>query len=209
MRSSSYKPSDSADALRDSDVFFLAATSHRETFFILLASQTQMLLPVTANSEPRPRTARRDPSAGSWQRWENRGDESEYHVDWVVGSGNHASGYLVDIGGHLFQSPVAYYKSRQSYDLAPGYENQSDPDFTRPVRRRVCPLPFRNRAARLRNAERIPLARISRDCRSDHLQTLIQLDEVRQNVPIDAAQFAKPTTLLRAANQSAPSASHP
>ena len=51
----------------------------------------------------------------------------------MIGSGEHASGYLVDIGGHLFQSPVAYYKSRQAYDLAPGYENQPDPDFTRPV----------------------------------------------------------------------------
>ena len=71
---------------------------------------------------------------GYWQRWENGGDKSEYHIDWVVGSGNHASGYLVDIGGHLFQSPVAYYKTRQSYDLAPGYENQPDPDFTRPIR---------------------------------------------------------------------------
>src|SRR5579863_3684057 len=71
---------------------------------------------------------------GYWQRWENAGDQSEYHIDWVVGSGNHASGYLVDIGGHLFQSPVAYYKSRQAYDLAPGYENQPDPDFTRPIR---------------------------------------------------------------------------
>jgi photosynthetic reaction center cytochrome c subunit len=71
---------------------------------------------------------------GYWQRWENGGDQSEYHIDWVVGSGNHASGYLVDIGGHLFQSPIAYYKSRQSYDLAPGFENQPDPDFTRPIR---------------------------------------------------------------------------
>src|ERR1700691_3400918 len=71
---------------------------------------------------------------GYWQRWENGGDRSEYHIDGFVGSGNHASGYLVDIGGHLFQSPVAYYKSRQSYDLAPGYENQPDPDFTRPIR---------------------------------------------------------------------------
>lgn len=71
--------------------------------------------------------------AGYWQRWENSGDLREYRVDFVVGSGNHASGYFVDIGGHLFQSPVAYYKSRQAYDLAPGYENQADPDFTRPV----------------------------------------------------------------------------
>ncbi|MGA9185816.1 MAG: c-type cytochrome [Candidatus Acidiferrales bacterium] len=71
---------------------------------------------------------------GTWQRWQNGSDESEYRVAYVIGSGNHASGYLVDIGGHLFQSPVAYYKSRQSYDLAPGYENQADPDFTRPIR---------------------------------------------------------------------------
>ena len=70
---------------------------------------------------------------GSWQHWENAGDKSDYHVDFVIGSGTHASGYLVELGGHLFQSPVAYYKSRQSYDLAPGYENQPDPDFTRPV----------------------------------------------------------------------------
>ncbi len=72
--------------------------------------------------------------AGYWQRWENGGDQAEYHIDWLVGSGNHASGYLVDIGGHLFQSPVAYYKSRHAYDLAPGFENQPDPDFTRPIR---------------------------------------------------------------------------
>lgn len=71
--------------------------------------------------------------AGFFQRWENGGDEAAYRVDYVIGSGNHASGYLVDLGGHLFQSPVAYYSSRHAYDLAPGYENQPDPDFTRPV----------------------------------------------------------------------------
>ena len=72
-------------------------------------------------------------ATGYWQHWENGGDTREYRVDYVVGSGNHASGYLVDIGGHLFQSPVAFYTVRKSYDLAPGYENVSDPDFTRPV----------------------------------------------------------------------------
>ncbi len=70
---------------------------------------------------------------GYWQRWENGGDSAEYRVDFVIGSGTHASGYLVDIGGHLFQSPVAYYARRHAYDLAPGYENQPDPDFTRAV----------------------------------------------------------------------------
>jgi tetratricopeptide (TPR) repeat protein len=75
----------------------------------------------------------RSRSSGYWQTWESAGDRNEYKVDYVVGSGNHASGYLVNIGGHLFQSPVAFYKSRQSYDLAPGYENTPDPDFTRPI----------------------------------------------------------------------------
>jgi len=72
-------------------------------------------------------------ATGFWQTWENAGEKSDYRVDYVIGSGEHASGYLVDIGGHLFQSPVAYYKSRASYDLAPGYEKQADPDFTRPL----------------------------------------------------------------------------
>jgi len=71
--------------------------------------------------------------SGYAQVWESGADKSEYRVDYVIGSGNHASGYLVDIAGHLFQSPVAYYTSRHSYDLAPGYENLSSPDFTRPV----------------------------------------------------------------------------
>jgi photosynthetic reaction center cytochrome c subunit len=72
-------------------------------------------------------------SSGDWQRLESAGDISTYRVDYVVGSGNHASGYLINLGGHLFQSPVAYYRSRQSYDVAPGYENLQSPDFTRPV----------------------------------------------------------------------------
>jgi tetratricopeptide (TPR) repeat protein len=70
---------------------------------------------------------------GSWQRLERAGENTAYRIDYVIGSGNHASGYLADMGGDLFQSPVAYYKSRHAYDLAPGYENLPDPDFTRPV----------------------------------------------------------------------------
>ena len=64
---------------------------------------------------------------------ETAGEASNFHIDYVIGSGNHASGYLVYIAGHLFQSPVAFYRSRNSYDLAPGYEQTQDPDFTRPV----------------------------------------------------------------------------
>lgn len=70
---------------------------------------------------------------GYFQRWENAGETNEYRIAYVIGSGTHAAGYLAEIGGHLFQSPVAFYTARQSYDLAPGYENTPDPDFTRPV----------------------------------------------------------------------------
>jgi photosynthetic reaction center cytochrome c subunit len=70
---------------------------------------------------------------GCWQRLQSGGDITNYRIDYVIGSGNHASGYLLDLGGHLFQSPVAYYSSRHAYDLAPGYEGLANPDFTRPV----------------------------------------------------------------------------
>ena len=61
------------------------------------------------------------------------GESETYKVEYVVGSGNHASGYLIDLHGHLFHSPIAWYRSRSAYALAPGYENMPNPDFTRPV----------------------------------------------------------------------------
>jgi hypothetical protein len=70
---------------------------------------------------------------GSWQRLESGGTSIEYHVDYVIGSGTHAAGYIVDLGDHLFQSPVAFYRRRGAYGLAPGYEAGADPDYTRPV----------------------------------------------------------------------------
>jgi Flp pilus assembly protein TadD len=64
---------------------------------------------------------------------ERNGEVTEYPVAFVIGSGSHAAGYLIEIGGHLFQSPLCYYTSRRAYGLAPGYENVAEPDFTRPV----------------------------------------------------------------------------
>lgn len=72
-------------------------------------------------------------SDGYWQRLESEGQATSYRIDYVIGSGEHAAGYLLDLANHLFQSPVAYYNSRQTYDLAPGYQNLPNPDFTRPV----------------------------------------------------------------------------
>jgi predicted CXXCH cytochrome family protein len=51
----------------------------------------------------------------------------------VIGSGNHAFGYLTDIDHHLFQSPLSYYTTRRLWDMAPGYEQATHPDFSRPV----------------------------------------------------------------------------
>lgn len=70
---------------------------------------------------------------GLWQRLEREGSTSDYRVDYVIGSGNHAMGYLVRMGNHLFQSPITYYSRTQRYDMAPGYEENRTPDFIRPV----------------------------------------------------------------------------
>jgi hypothetical protein len=71
---------------------------------------------------------------GNWQTLESHGHSETYHVEFVIGSGTHASGYIVSLANHLFQSPVAYYQRRTAYGLAPGYEPESDPDFTRPIK---------------------------------------------------------------------------
>ena len=93
-----------------------------------------------ANNEPEGvvRTAEGSISAesapgGSWQVLHSGGTRSSFRVDYVIGSGHHASGYLIDIDNHLFQSPIAYYRRRHSYGLAPGFESTPDPGFTRPV----------------------------------------------------------------------------
>jgi hypothetical protein len=70
---------------------------------------------------------------GSWQRLESHGETENYRVDYVIGSGTHAKGFIISLANHLFQSPVAYYRRRAAYGLAPGFENEADPDFTRPI----------------------------------------------------------------------------
>jgi Tetratricopeptide repeat len=63
-----------------------------------------------------------------------RKDESvQQTVAFVIGSGNHAFGYLTQVGDHIFQSPISYYTSRHIWDVAPGYEFDPHPDFSRPV----------------------------------------------------------------------------
>ena len=74
---------------------------------------------------------------GTWQSLESNGSIETYRVNNVIGSGTHASGYLVSLASHLFQSPVAFYRRQAAYGLAPGYE-------TRNFSRRVF-LPYRSK----------------------------------------------------------------
>jgi len=57
----------------------------------------------------------------------------EQPVAFVIGSGNHAFGFLMKTDGHIFQSPLSYYTKRRIWDVAPGFENNPHPDFSRPV----------------------------------------------------------------------------
>ncbi len=67
------------------------------------------------------------------QRLERHGIVSEYPIAFAIGSGNHGQGYLVREAGKLFQSPVAWYRSGGKWDVAPGYEQMTAPDFNRRV----------------------------------------------------------------------------
>jgi hypothetical protein len=71
---------------------------------------------------------------GTWQTLQSHGGTETYRVDYVIGSGTHASGYIISLAHHLFQSPVAFYRRKAAFGLAPGYETESDPDFTRPIK---------------------------------------------------------------------------
>jgi hypothetical protein len=64
---------------------------------------------------------------------EREGVVGNFKIDYVIGSGNHAFGYLVNVSGYLFQSPISYYSQKKIWDMAPGYETDRNPDFTRPV----------------------------------------------------------------------------
>ncbi|MFZ0661433.1 MAG: tetratricopeptide repeat protein [Acidobacteriaceae bacterium] len=89
--------------------------------------------PIGSVETPDARITVESSAAGTWQVLDSHGVQRKFHVAYVIGSGLHARGYLVDIGSHLFQSPIAYYVGRHAYGLAPGYEKEVDPDFTRPV----------------------------------------------------------------------------
>ncbi len=75
----------------------------------------------------------RGTATGVWQSFERHGESGKLKVEYAIGSGSHAVGYLAEVGDRLFQSPLSYYTSRRMWDVAPGYEQTPEPDFSRPV----------------------------------------------------------------------------
>lgn len=67
------------------------------------------------------------------QTVERNGVSAKYDVAYVIGSGSHAIGFLIQTGDYLFQSPISYYTTRKLWDMAPGYSRAEAPDFNRPV----------------------------------------------------------------------------
>jgi tetratricopeptide (TPR) repeat protein len=67
------------------------------------------------------------------QNLERNSASAEYDIAYAIGSGNHAIGFLIQMGDHLFQSPIAWYTKHEIWDIAPGYEETRAPDFNRPV----------------------------------------------------------------------------
>jgi predicted CXXCH cytochrome family protein len=47
-------------------------------------------------------------------------------LDYFIGSGAHARGYLSWSDGFLFQAPISYYSARGGWDMAPGYESHQN-----------------------------------------------------------------------------------
>lgn len=70
---------------------------------------------------------------GMVHRIERDGHQASYLIDYVIGSGNAAFGYLVRVGDAIFQSPLTYYSELKTWGMAPGMERYSEPDFTRPA----------------------------------------------------------------------------
>jgi len=66
------------------------------------------------------------------QQLERNGVAAEYTVAYAIGSGTHAFAYLIQLGDHLFQSPLGYFSGRD-WGMSPGYEDAKAPDFNRPI----------------------------------------------------------------------------
>ncbi|MEO7144613.1 MAG: multiheme c-type cytochrome [Bryobacteraceae bacterium] len=54
-------------------------------------------------------------------------------LDFFIGSRRMGRSYGFIENGYFYQAPVGYYANRRLWDMAPGYENDREPDFNRPI----------------------------------------------------------------------------
>ena len=59
--------------------------------------------------------------------------EGRRQLDYFVGSGHAARSYLLNVDGFLYEAPVAYYTSTNSWNAAPGYAAYDYPYLNRTV----------------------------------------------------------------------------
>ncbi len=64
---------------------------------------------------------------------ERRGVIAQYPVAYSVGAGIVGYSYMVRIGSYLYQSPASYYTQTKNWDLTPGYETETNLDFTHQI----------------------------------------------------------------------------
>ncbi|MGH9632712.1 MAG: multiheme c-type cytochrome, partial [Bryobacteraceae bacterium] len=72
-------------------------------------------------------------TAGARQGQRLRAVPLERRIDYFIGSGQVGRSYLIFRNGYLFQSPAAWFTKRSKWDFSPGYEQDEDPAFSRPV----------------------------------------------------------------------------
>lgn len=64
---------------------------------------------------------------------QERGLSAEYPIAYSIGDGKVGRSYLVELGGHFFQSPAAFYSAHSEWNASPGYESDRVLDFTRAI----------------------------------------------------------------------------
>jgi len=64
---------------------------------------------------------------------QERGLSADYPIAYSVGAGKVGKSYLIELGGHFFQSPAAYYTAHGEWNASPGYETERILDFSRSI----------------------------------------------------------------------------
>ena len=71
----------------------------------------------------------------AWLRYDRPGDKNlhgEQKLGYFMGSGNHARTYLYAINGYWFETPIAYYREKGSYDMRPSFQGEKEMPFNLP-----------------------------------------------------------------------------